>query len=381
MNTKPHHAVDITIIGGGVAGCIAAIALAPFYSVVVIDKLTEPNERIGECLAPAARRILRQLNLLDGFDQPDLRTHQPWNVQNYGTQSYWGSEQVQVVDHLRNPDGFGWQLNRQGFEVYLRESAVNRGVTCLWGTKLHRAQYEALRWQLTVQSVDETTEQSQQLITAKFVIDASGRQSHFAKKLGIQRQPFDQLIACWATLTTADENKMSTISASENGWWYSSPLPNNKRVLAFQTDSDLIDRTAIKQQAHFLDLAAANPAISNILQRQEGSINYHGTVAANSTLLDAVVGQQWVALGDAAISFDPLSSQGMFNAMANAMQLTELLVGSQLIERADAQRMQQFNTMYSEQIHQVWTHYLYHKKVFYGQEQRWKDAEFWKRRQ
>lgn len=30
--------VDIAIIGGGIAGCTAAIALAKFYNVVLIDK-------------------------------------------------------------------------------------------------------------------------------------------------------------------------------------------------------------------------------------------------------------------------------------------------------------------------------------------------------
>jgi len=363
-----------------VAGCIAAIALAPFYSVVVIDKLVEPTERIGECLAPAARRILRQLDLLDGFEQPHARTNQPWNVQTNGVQSYWGSEHVQFVDHLRNPDGFGWQLDRQAFEVYLRESALKRGVSCWWGTKLHRAHFEDSKWHLTLESVDETRDAALPVISATFVIDASGRQAHFAKKIGIQREHHDQLIAYWATMTTVDENKMSTISASEQGWWYSAPLPQNKRVFAFQTDSDLVDRTAFKQAEHFLALAACNPAISRILNGREGTLVYHGTVAANSTRLTEVVGQQWVALGDAAISFDPLSAQGMFNAMANAMQLTELLVGSQIIQHPDAWRTQQFNAHYTEQLDQVWRHYLKHKQTFYRQEMRWKDADFWRRR-
>lgn len=70
----------------------------------------------------------------------------------------------------------------------------------------------------------------------------SGRQSHFAKSLGIKRQVEDQLVACWVTLPNSRTNTMSTISASENGWWYSAVIPNDKRVVAFHTDADLVPK-------------------------------------------------------------------------------------------------------------------------------------------
>ena len=135
---------DVLIIGGGIAGCIAAIALAPFYSVSLIDKLAEPPERIGECLAPAARRILKQLDLLKGLEEGHL--------QNLGTQSYWGSNQLQIVDHLRNPDGFGWYLNRRAFESYLRKSVIDRGVNTLWPFQLKSCSYQNQFWKVLVQA-------------------------------------------------------------------------------------------------------------------------------------------------------------------------------------------------------------------------------------
>jgi flavin-dependent dehydrogenase len=215
---------------------------------------------------------------------------------------------------------------------------------------------------------------------AKFVIDASGRQSYFARKLGIRRQPFDKLIACWATMPNCEQNKMSTISAGELGWWYSAPLPNSRRVIALQTDADLAGRKAIKSSGNFIELAQVNREIAAILARNQGEIELHQTVAANSTRLNQVAGRQWAALGDAAMSFDPLSSQGMFNAMAGALQLTELLIGSGTMENPDLAHMRQFQTAYTHQADQIWAHYIMHKKMFYRQEMRWKDADFWKRR-
>jgi len=119
-------------------------------------------------------------------------------------------------------------------------------------------------------------------------------------------------------------------------------------------------------------LARENKEISRLITVDQSTIKLHGTVAANSTLLEQVSGSRWAAIGDAAISFDPLSSQGMFNAMASAMQLKELIgefgFSDELIKK------------HLQQTHQIWNHYLDHKHIFYQAEKRWENTEFWKRR-
>ncbi|MFC4632507.1 NAD(P)/FAD-dependent oxidoreductase [Dokdonia ponticola] len=363
---------DILIIGGGIAGCIAAIALIDTHTVTLIDKLEHPRERIGESLAPAAQRILKELDLLD-----DLQSHQEQlHIQNFGMQSYWGSDQVHIVDHLRNPDGLSLSLDRKKFENYLRKTAKKRGVRCLWSTKLHHSTFEANQWLVTTTS----DVYNKQHIKARFVIDATGRQSHFARSRGIKRIHLDKLMTCWMTLPNTETNKMSTIAATENGWWYSTVIPNNKRVIAFQTDSDLIDKHIFKDLTSFIKIAKENTQIAAILENNKDAIQFHGTVAANSTRLEHVTGQQWAALGDAAISFDPLSSQGMFHAMANAMQLKTLLLDVNIVDAYTTQKEDIFQKTYTQQLNDIWDQYLHHKNLFYSAETRWKEKPFWKRR-
>ena len=369
---------DILIIGGGIAGCIAAISLVDTHRVILLDKVGTPKERIGESLAPAAQRILKELHLLD-----DLQSHQEeLYIQNLGMQSYWGSDQVHIVDHLRNPDGLSKSLNRKAFEGFLRKSAMERGVQCIWPTKLHQSAFEANQWHVTTTSDDHKEQdiKKEQHIKAKFVIDATGRQSHFTRSLGIKRSHIDKLIACWVTLPNTEENKMSTITATENGWWYSAIIPQNKRVVAFQTDSDLVDRNTFRDLDSFLEFSKGNTQITALLEKNKADITFHGVVAANSTRLEQVTGQQWAALGDAAISFDPLSSQGMFNAMASAMQLKELLVASDIVHTPNTTKEAEFQKKYTQQIHAIWDQYLYHKNIFYKAEMRWRESPFWKRR-
>lgn len=380
MGASTHYEADIAIVGGGIAGCTLAMALAPSYSVIVIDKLAAPVERLGECLAPAARRILRGLGLMAAMEQHRPDDGRPIHRTNMGTRSYWGSDGVHIVDPLRNPDGFGWHLNRQAFEAWLRDVTVQRGIQCLWGMQLHSCQYENAAWQLTTTPAGEAPGANTCSISAKFVVDASGRQSIFARQAGIKRTQFDKLIACWATLPDRIENKMSTISAAEKGWWYTAALPGGKRVLAFHTDPDLVDRDIAKNKQLFLELAYQNREMTEILKNGGNDIDYQGVVAANSTRLDQPCGKQWAAVGDAAMSFDPLSSQGMFNAMAGAMQLAALILEPGPGLFANSAKSEHLQTTHQEQLDQVWQHYVRHKDFFYGQEKRWADSEFWKRR-
>ena len=378
MKIPTNYETDIAIIGGGVAGCIAAMSLAESYRVVLIDKVEKPVERIGECLAPAARRILRKLDLLEGMEGHLEGGVEKAHLIHTGTKSYWGSEHPYTTDHLRNPDGFGWHLDRPAFETYLRQSAKGRGVECLWGVKLHDSTHADARWHLVLKQEGERT--GEQQIRSRFVIDATGRQSYFARRLGVEREYQDKLISCWATLSDCEENKMARIAADKMGWWYTASLPQNRRVLAFQTDSDLIDRSFLRQPSQFLELANANPAIAELLKNNEGGINFMGSVAANSSRLQRVCGPQWAALGDAAISFDPLSSQGIFNAMAGAVQLSDLIHQLGILSNQDPSGIRDFQTIYAQQTERIWQHYLRHKEFFYRQEKRWKGAEFWKRR-
>ncbi|MFT6282129.1 MAG: flavin-dependent dehydrogenase [Salibacteraceae bacterium] len=365
---------DILIIGGGIAGCIAAIALSDYYSVVVIDKESEAKARIGECLAPAARRILKEL----GLDKEHNASNE--HLINIGTKSYWGSGQLQVVDHLNNPDGNGWYLNRKSFESNLRKSAQSRGVECIWPAQFQSSEFVNSKWDTTAKLDVKAPDSITYKINSKFVIDASGRQSHFARKQGVERIHLDKLVSCWATMPNYNENRMSIISPIKDGWWYSSPLPGNRLLLALQTDSDLIERGMNKDVSLFKEQIRLNPEMHKFIEGHESELELHGIVSANSSRLTTVSGNQWVALGDAALSFDPLSSQGMFNAMASAMQLSKVMLHSNVVQNIDEFKTEQFHNMYGEQINSIWERYLTHKKTYYSQELRWENSEFWKRR-
>lgn len=349
---------DVVILGAGIAGCAAALALADDRQVLLLDRDASPALRPGDCLPAAAGRILRRLGVWEDFlQQPHLSA--------LGTQSYWGSSEVQIQDGLRNPDGQSWHLDRQAFECLLRRLAARRGVTLRAPDGIAQAHYDGEFWRLTLDGGAQ--------MTARRVIDAGGRRAPFVRRLGVERLVSDSLLAAWATYPDPDRNgieaKMATVCATPEGWWYSSPLPHRHRLMAFHTDKPLLDTAQWRYLTPFVCAAKAHPAMSVLLPEDISSIRYHGITAANSTRLEYAAGPGWAAVGDAALSFDPLSSQGMYNALATAVQLADLVLDDRPV-----------TSEYNAQIHRIWTHYAQHRWRFYGMEKRWPARQFWSTR-
>lgn len=353
MNNR--ESADVVIVGAGVAGCSAALALADHYKVLLLDRNASPVARPGDCLPAAAGRLLRRLGVWDHFlKQPHLSA--------LGIQSYWGSPQLQVQDGLRNPDGQSWHLERSAFEGMLRRSAEQRGVMIRAPDGIAYTRQRDDRWHLTLDSGVQ--------LTACWVIDAGGRRAPFARRLGVERRGWDSLVAAWATYPDSDckglDASMATVAAAPDGWWYSAPLPHQRRLMAFHTDKSLLSTARWRYLTPFVRAARGCGPMATLLPKNASTIGYHGVTAANSSRLQQAAGPGWAAVGDAALSFDPLSSQGMYNAMATAVQLAELIVSGESVART-----------YDNQIDRIWAHYLKHRWMFYGMEKRWSHRDFW----
>ena len=100
----------------------------------------------------------------------------------------------------------------------------------------------------------------------------------------------------------------------------------------------------------------------------------HGFCAAHGAVLDRYCGRGWLAVGDAALSFDPLSAQGLFNALFTG------LAGAEAAQR-HLQGDQQALPGYQDQLHAIERAYASHLDASYRQEQRWPQRLFWQRRQ
>jgi flavin-dependent dehydrogenase len=97
------------------------------------------------------------------------------------------------------------------------------------------------------------------------------------------------------------------------------------------------------------------------------------TTVAPSFQLDTVAGDGWVAVGDAASAYDPISSQGVYKALADGLR-----AGSALATHlaGDATSLAQYRAALAGRF----DGYLAQRNHFYGVERRWPEASFWRKR-
>jgi 2-polyprenyl-6-methoxyphenol hydroxylase-like FAD-dependent oxidoreductase len=159
--------------------------------------------------------------------------------------------------------------------------------------------------------------------------------------------------------------------AAPDGWWYAALLPAAELAVAFVTEPRLARRMDLLSPAGF----AARLAETRWLSARIGP----GALAvlagprgadAGSARLDRVSGDGWVAVGDAAISLDPLSSQGILTAL-----FTGLRAGRAIAANLGGQPGALNG--YARQIEEIWRAYRSNREACYAAETRWPYRPFW----
>ncbi|WP_158928678.1 NAD(P)/FAD-dependent oxidoreductase [Acidisphaera sp. S103] len=356
---------DVLVVGAGPAGAVCALNLAPMWRVLMVDRRQAADARIGESLAPAARRLLTDMGLWGAFLS---QGHRP----NFGGRSVWGGLEPVERDNLRDLDGPGWHLDRTRFDDWLRAVAVQRGTAVLIPARPGTIVRDGGLWRL-----DLDVDGRRMPVTARVVVDAGGRGSTVARGPGGRRIVGDRLVCGWLHGQDRPDRQagLTYIEAEPDGWWYTAPLPGNRRVVAFHTDSDLpAAGVAANGSAALLRRVSERGFLSEVLAGSGFAADgVGGFCAAHSAELDPAAGDGWLAVGDSALSFDPLSAQGLFNALYTG------LAGAEAGDRAlsgdsDALRG------YAASLCPVRDAYRTHLDTWYGLERRWAERPFWERR-
>jgi len=304
---------DVVVVGAGPAGMSAALTLARLgASVVVVDRSFE-RPTLGEGLPPGAMPMLENLGLWDWFL---VDGHRP----THGNRSAWGRSVSEEYDFIRSPYGVGWHLDRPCFDSMLRTTLGEVG-----GTLHPRTRVSDLRrtrdgeWMLALSSGS-----LQWTVCTDFVIDASGRARWLGRALGVHRRAYDRLVGVVATLhpeaPDIDRDTFTLVEAAQDGWWYSTLLPDGRLVIGYMTDADLAAQRAARTVSGWMALLAQTTHVRERVTRYGYRLDgAPRLVCADSSYLATVAGDGWCAVGDAAGAHDPLSSQGITSALVSGV--------------------------------------------------------------
>ena len=98
------------------------------------------------------------------------------------------------------------------------------------------------------------------------------------------------------------------------------------------------------------------------------------TVAAHSVRARPCAGKNWLAIGDAAQAYDPLSGQGITKALTSGLRAAETISADLFQNRVTVED-------YVKTTDHEYEDYLRSRLLHYRRERRWPDSPFWQRRQ
>ncbi|KAF8208006.1 FAD/NAD-P-binding domain-containing protein [Mycena galopus ATCC 62051] len=321
--------------------------------------------KIGESLPAAARRVLTAL-------RPALLTRVTQDTASglhevcTGNASVWASSRLDETYSITNMYGAGWHLDRGHFDETLREAcdAVLRKGKFLGLRRVDERDGFGRGWEIDVEPMVAGGDVER--FRAHWLVDATGRPATIARKIGAVTRKHHELLAFYAILnkvdtdaraaslngTPDDSDSRTLIEAAQSGWWYSARLPHDKRVLVYTTSpSDPSARNA-RKVSKFFDMACDQTShIARALGDQTTVLyelpsgEFTRCTAAGSSVLAPYAawepvlsdeyqpskearfkGRGWCAVGDAALAFDSLSSQGMITALDGGAFVGAVLV-------------------------------------------------------
>jgi flavin-dependent dehydrogenase len=155
------------------------------------------------------------------------------------------------------------------------------------------------------------------------VVDATGPGAYFARAVGARREVDDRLFAL-VRLGPAAEGQatlQTLIEAVAEGWWYGARTPGDRAVVMFVTDRSGLRRFRAGGPRAF-DAALTATSLVRSVASPDGVFT-RAVLPVYSSALDRRAGDRWIAVGDAAASYDPIAGQGVYKALADGLAVAE----------------------------------------------------------
>ena len=299
---------DVAIIGGGPAGSTAATLLAKAgRRVVLFEREKFPRFHIGESLLPFSMKAFARMDLIEKFTQANF-------LKKYGGEffSACGDKGVKFYfrDAYRSQTDHSYQVTRAEFDKLLLDHAAENDAEVREETAVARVEFADEHVDLAIQDGG--------MVRARYVIDASGRNSvlgnkhkktyEHLKKLsifahydGVMREP-------------GIDGTLTGLIRGIDRWFWNIPLTAERASLGVVLDSEIFRRSKQSPEDFLAQALAEQPILAKRMTNAHRASEVY--VAADFSYRSTkLYGERWLLAGDAAGFIDPIFSSGVFLAV------------------------------------------------------------------
>jgi FADH2 O2-dependent halogenase len=339
---------DVVVIGGGPGGAAVAAYLGRAgLSCTVLERESFPRPHVGESLVPSSTRVLRELEFLDKMEEAKFprKYGAAWTVADQSNvyQMDWKGLAPDTYASVRFaereqegvPQNYTYHVDRGKFDQLLLEHAEQSGA------RVH--------FQATVTDVDFSDpdavrvtydhDGSAHTITARMVVDASGRRTFLGHRLDLRvRDRFFDQYALHTWFSGYDRSVMATSANQDNyifihflpisnTWVWQIPITEDITSIGVVTQKQNFTRARAARHEFFWDALESRPALAEAL-RQADQLRELKDEGDYSYAMRQICGDRFVLVGDAARFVDPIFSTGVSIALNSARFAARDIVGA-----------------------------------------------------
>lgn len=324
---------DVVVLGGGLAGSLLCRQLRlqrPDLRVLCCERATTTSFKVGEATVELfSNYMLRKLGLSTYL----YEQHLPKNGLRFFFDSETKDAPLPAMSEIGSrslPYHPSFQLDRQSLERHLRDDNRRLGAELLEGCKVLDVDLGAPCHRVTfVQDGQERT------VAARWVVDASGRTSILAKKLGLRRsETSHRCLAAWARVrgmvdldghaidpafrhrVRNSARRLSTVHFVHRGYWiWLIPLRGGVTSIGVVGDVRRLPREVLTPTG-LRSFCDGHAALRELLAPAEWiDFGGYGQLAYGTSQW---FGDRWALVGEAAAFSDPFYSPGSdFITLAN----------------------------------------------------------------